>query len=244
MPKSKPYDPNSSDLFKISRTGVELFLNCKKCFYLRYRLQVTRVSGPPFNINNAVDSLLKNEFDGYRQKKEPHPLMIGAGIDAIPFEHENLNQWRHNFTGVQFHDHERGFLWFGAIDDVWIHNQTGELIIADYKATSKKDEVNLDADWQISYKNQMEFYQWLMRKNDFKVSNEGWFVYCNGISDKDSFNHNMEFKISMLPYIGDDSWIENVLDEIKITLDDTNIPEAHPDCGFCKYVEKYKLADQ
>ena len=41
-----------------------------------------------------------------------------------------------------------------------------ELIIVDYKATAKNGEVNLDADWQIGYKRQMEIYQWLFRQND------------------------------------------------------------------------------
>ena len=40
----------------------------------------------------------------------------------------------------------------------------GELIVVDVKATSKQTEVNLDADWQISYKQQMEIYQWLLLK--------------------------------------------------------------------------------
>ena len=44
------------------------------------------------------------------------------------------------------------------------------LIVVDYKATSKNSEVNLDAEWQIGYKRQMEFYQYLLRNNGFKVS--------------------------------------------------------------------------
>ena len=185
MPKSKPYDPHSKSLFKISRSGVELFLDCPKCFYLRYRKSVSRVSGPPFNLNIAVDALLKNEFDSYRKQKKPHPLMEDINIDAIPFQHENLDKWRHNFSGVQFEDQKRGFLWFGAVDDIWIDNKTNKLIVVDYKATSKSSEVNIDADWQISYKNQMEFYQWLLRKNGFEVDDQGWFVYCNGDDSKD-----------------------------------------------------------
>ena len=97
MPKSKPYDPHSKSLFKISRSGVELFLDCPKCFYLRYRKSVSRVSGPPFNLNIAVDALLKNEFDSYRKQKKPHPLMESINIYAIPFQHESLDKWRHNF---------------------------------------------------------------------------------------------------------------------------------------------------
>jgi hypothetical protein len=65
----------------------------------------------------------------------------------------------------------------GGVDDMWINHQ-GEYIVVDYKATSKKTEVTLDADWQIGYKRQMEIYQWLFGKNGYKVSNTGYFVYC------------------------------------------------------------------
>ena len=244
MPKNKPYDPSSQDLFKISRTGVELFMDCERCFYLRYKKAVSRVSGFPFNLNIAVDSLLKNEFDDYRRKGEPHPLMIEASIDAIPFQHEHLDQWRFNFTGVQFKDTKRGFMWFGAIDDVWIHNKTKKLIIADYKATSKKSEVNLDADWQIAYKRQMEFYQWLMRANGFEVEDEGWFVYCNGIVFDNHFNGQLSFDIKMIPYQGDDGWIEPTLDNIKTCLDSEITPSANANCKYCKYINNINLASK
>ena len=244
MPKTKPYDPSSKELFKISRTGVELFMDCQRCFYMRYRKGVSRVSGPPFNLNIAVDSLLKNEFDDYRSRSEPHPLMIEANIDAVPYQHEFLDKWRHNFTGVRFEDHKRGFLWFGAIDDVWIHNKTKKLIIADYKATSKKTEVNLDADWQIAYKRQMEFYQWLMRSNGFEVDDEGWFVYCNGRVFDSHFNGHLSFDIKMLPYHGNDQWINPTLDNIKICLDADIIPPASENCSYCKYINKINLASE
>ena len=236
MPKSKPYDPHSKSLFKISRSGVELFLDCPKCFYLRYRKSVSRVSGPPFNLNIAVDALLKNEFDSYRKQKKPHPLMESINIDAIPFQNENLDKWRHNFSGVQFEDQKRGFLWFGAVDDIWIHNKTNKLIVVDYKATSKSSEVNIDADWQISYKNQMEFYQWLLRKNGFEVDDQGWFVYCNGDASKNAFNNTLHFDIKMIPYNGNGSWIEPTLDKIKLCLDSDAIPHSSLNCKYCEYI--------
>ena len=38
---------------------------------------------------------------------------------------------------------------FGAVDDVLINLDTDELIVVDYKATSKNSEISLNADWQI-----------------------------------------------------------------------------------------------
>jgi len=37
------YDPNTSELFGISRTKIDLFLNCPKCFYLDRRLGLGQI---------------------------------------------------------------------------------------------------------------------------------------------------------------------------------------------------------
>ena len=174
MPDYKPrrtrnlYTPGQDKPFKLSRTKVEAFIKCECCFYLDRRLGIKEVSGFPFNINSAVDELLKREFDQYRERAEPHPYMVKAGINAIPYQHENLDKWRENFTGVQYHHESSNLLLHGAVDDVW-KLENGELIVVDYKATSKNDKVNINAPWQRGYKRQIEFYQWLLRQNGFKV---------------------------------------------------------------------------
>src|SRR3954463_10474552 len=97
------FNPSSSDPFKLSRSKIDLFIECPRCFYLDRRLGVGRPPGFPFSLNSAVDHLLKKEFDAYRHRKEPHPLITSAGISAIPFAHERLGEWRDNFTGVATH---------------------------------------------------------------------------------------------------------------------------------------------
>jgi len=60
------YNPQDSNSFKISRSKIDLFIECPRCFYLDRRLGVGRPPGFPFSINSAVDALLKQEFDVYR----------------------------------------------------------------------------------------------------------------------------------------------------------------------------------
>jgi hypothetical protein len=120
------------------------------------------------------------------------------------------------------------------IGDIWINPQD-ELIIVDYKATSKDTEVSLDADWQIGYKRQMEVYQWLFKQNKFKVSPVGYFVYCNGKADKEAFDGKLEFDISVIPYTGDDTWIEPALIAARKCLDANALPDPGSDCDYCKY---------
>ena len=199
-----------------------------------------RPPGYPFALNSAVDALLKQEFDVHRAKGTKQPLQEKYGIDAVPVPHEDLDKWRHNFTGVQYLHEPTNLLIFGAIDDLW-QNSKGEFIVVDYKATAKAEEITeLNKDWQDSYKRQMEVYQWLLRKNGYKVSDTGYFVYCNGIADAEAFDQKLEFRVNLIPYKGDDSWVEKTIFEIHKCLNSDNIPEANPDCDYCSYMNAAK----
>jgi hypothetical protein len=235
------FDPNSTKPFTLSRSRFDRFLNCPRCFYVDRRLGVEPPSGPPFTINSAVDHLLKKEFDHFRLLGQPHPYMVEAGLDAIPFADPRLDEWRENFKGVRILHDETGFELTGAVDDIWLDRKTNELIIVDYKATAKDGEVTLDADWQIGYKRQMEFYQWLMRKQGFKVSNTGYFVYCNGDRAVENFGGIVKFKVKLIPYIGDDSWIEPELFHARICLEQAVPPKASDNCKQCSYLHDTKL---
>ena len=239
--RKKLYDPKAKEAFKISRSKIDLFLECQRCFYLDRRLGVSRPQGFPFNLNSAVDALLKKEFDIHRRQKTPHPLMDSYDVDAVPFQHEKMNVWRENFTGVEAFFEPANFVVFGAVDDIWV-DKKGKLIVVDYKATSKDEEVNLDAEWQEGYKRQMEIYQWLLRQNGFKVSDTGYFVYANGRRDREAFDGRLEFDIKLIPYTGKDDWIEKTLLEMKKCLSEEDIPKPSPNCEYCAYVNSVNNA--
>jgi len=241
-----PYRPGQKTPFKVSRSKIELFKQCPRCFWLDVRLKIKRPEGPPFNINKAIDELFKKEFDGYRLKGEAHPLMVAHNIKAKPFAHEKLEDWRETFVGVQHMHEPTNLLVFGGIDDVWVDDETGELIVVDYKATAKDKEVSIDSGWQISYKRQVEVYQWLLRQNGLRVSNTAYFVYANGRSDLDAFNDRIEFRTKVIPYEGSDSWIEPTLHTMKTCMDGEMPGMGESimggECEFCAYArERTKL---
>ena len=231
------YDPKSKEPFKISRSKIDLFIKCPRCFYLDRKLGIAQPPGYPFSLNSAVDKLLKKEFDIHRAQHTPHPLMKAYKINAVPLAHEKINEWRDSLhNGITYHFPKTNLLLTGGVDDVWV-TPKGELIIVDYKATSKEAEVTLDADWQDGYKRQMEIYQWLFRKNGFKVAKTGYFVYCNGITDKKAFDGKLEFDIKLIPYKGDDSWVEGTIKDLHKCLKSAKIPKSGEDCDYCGYVE-------
>ena len=234
------YSPIEREPFKLSRSKIDLFLECPRCFYYDRKLGIGRPPGFPFSLNSAVDHLLKLEFDIHRAQGTKHPLMKKYGIDAVPISNENLNKWRDNFTGIQYLHKPTNLLIFGAIDDLW-QNPNGEYIIVDYKATSKNEQINeLNQEWQEGYKRQMEIYQWLFRQNGYKVSNTGYFVYCNGQKDRKAFDGKLEFEITLIPYTGDDSWVEKTIIEAHKCLNSDQVPDSDPDCDYCNYIQAIK----
>lgn len=238
--KSNLYDKNSAQTFRLSRSKIDLFINCPRCFYLDRKLGVAQPPGYPFSLNSAVDKLLKKEFDIHRAKGTKHPLMEQYGIDAIPLSHEKIDEWRDSLRGgITFRVDGGNVVITGGVDDMWV-NPKGEFIVVDYKATSKEEEVTLDADWQIGYKRQMEIYQWLFRKNGYKVSDTGYFVYCNGNADNEAFDGKLEFDVKIIPYKGDTSWVEKTIQDAIDCLKSDTLPEPGEDCDFCKYRKAVK----
>jgi RecB family exonuclease len=121
------------------------------------------------------------------------------------------------------------------VDDVW-QAANGELIVVDYKATSKNSAVSLDAEWQRGYKRQLEIYQWLLRRNGFTVSDTGYFIYCNGDRRREEFAEQLQFEVSVLPYEGSDAWIEETILAAHHCLQSESAPPPRSNgCEYCAY---------
>lgn len=231
------YSKKAKAPFRISRSKIELFTECPRCFWLETVKGIKRPDTAPFLINAAVDQLLKNEFDTYRKKGEQHPWQIEFKVDAKPYAHENLNEWRENFVGIQVEHEPSNLVIFGAVDDVWV-NPKGELIVVDYKATAKEKEITElgpIGGWHDVYRRQMEVYQWLLRKLGFDVSDTGYFVYANGIVSKEGFFNKVEFRTNVFGYKGDTGWVEDTISSLKKVLDQDDIPDVGQKCTYCSY---------
>lgn len=206
------------------------------------RLGVKRPSMPAFTLNNAVDELLKREFDLHRDSGSRHPLLERYGLDAIPFQDARMEEWRDALRRGISHLHTpTNILVRGGVDDVWV-NPLGELIVVDYKATSKKVGPSSEDDLYDSYKRQMEVYQWLFRKNGFKVCPTGYFVYVNGKSDAKAFDGKLEFDIELIAYAGSDAWVEPTVFDLKEMLTSEKVPPVGKSfgggpCEYCTYRE-------
>jgi hypothetical protein len=235
MANKKQFVPGEP--FQFSRSKVELFIECPRCFYLDRVKGIGRPSGFPFTLNNAVDTLFKKEFDSYRTIQQPHPLLKSYGLDLVPFQHPKMEDWRFNFKGIQAK--YKGYEYYGAVDDILV-DDTGTLYIVDYKATAKEEAVTelSTANYHDSYRRQMEFYQWLLRQNGFTVSDTGYFVYTTGDNTQPNFNNELKFRTRLIAYTGNISWVEPTLDKLVACASQAHPPASGPDCAYCKFVDE------
>ena len=227
-------------MIKLSRSSIEQYLNCKRCFILMYKYKV-RLNTLPFTLNTAVDNLCKNEFDYYREKQEPHPLFLENNIDAVPFKHEEMDKWRNNFQGISYYDSDTDVHFYGAVDDVWV-KPNGELILSDVKSTSKNnfdwEETWNKYEYPKGYRRQLEMYQWLFRKNGFKVSDTAYLVYFNGLKNEPMFNQTLKFELHLIKLDCNDSWVSKTISEAKKLMDKDIYPDGSFGCDTCRYLKK------
>ena len=225
----------------VSRTAWNDFILCKRCFYLQRKLKIRPIGSPQPVINKRVDNLLKEEFDIYREKQEPHPIFKKYNLNFVPYkmEEQKLKNFRNNFKGVRAKSIKTAYELFGSLDDLWLNKNNGEVVVLDYKATSNKNELNYvtsDKSYHKSYLRQLEFYAYLLKLNNYKVNKTGYWVLCNaGRSDQKTFDGNLDFKIDLLSYDLKTDYIEDTLVELEKCYNSEKIPSVNPYCDTCRW---------
>ena len=229
-----------SKFIKLSRSTIERYINCQRCCVLE---KIYKIKPPsiPFTLNIAVDNLCKNEFDFYRNKQIAHPLFTQNNIDAIPYNHKDIDIWRDNYQGLKYSSKEYEYEFVGAIDDVW-QKQNGDLIVADIKATSRKnfdwDETFHKYEYPKAYKRQLEMYQWLFQKNGFKVAKEAYIIYFNAKKNEKFFKNNLEFDTHLIKLNCSTDWVEKKIIETVQLLRSSSFPKPSSNCEQCNYLKQ------
>ena len=106
-------------------------------------------------------------------------------------------------------------------------------------------------DYKAGYRRQIEMYQWILRRRGYAVSNIGYFVYVDGqhvnesgmLDEEDPSQAWMRFKAAVIPYSGDDSWVEDAIIKAKKILSGEKCPAHSSNCEhgeFLKQADKFR----
>jgi hypothetical protein len=227
----------STSSLSISRSKLELFLNCPRCFYLNKKLGVKLPNNASYLLNHAVDKLLKREFNHYRLFALKHPIMKKYSLDAIPFFHKSMNEWQDTLNGgIKYHHQPTNFIVTGAIDDLWV-NALHEIIVVDYKATALHGSTGPSGKWLKSCQRQLDVYAWLLEKNEFKLHETGYFLFCNGDTKQKKLDVTLHFDISLIPHKINTDWIDEALLKVYKCLQQKKIPPFTKSCEVCHFLQ-------
>ncbi|MEK7603827.1 MAG: PD-(D/E)XK nuclease family protein [Patescibacteria group bacterium] len=222
---------------KISRSGLKLFLECPKCFWLDIRHKVKRPPGYPYTLSIAVDYLVKKEFDTYREKGTLPPVLVNAGItDAKLYNGDNFSEWRNNFKGISYFDEGLNAYLYGAVDDV-LEFSDGSLGVIDYKSSGAKEITIYD-----DYQKQMDVYNYILKQNGYETYPEAFFVFYKVIKEGEtSFNNALKFTKEVRPVKVNMEWVGPAFEAaVELARRDSPPPESgnsNKHCGHCHFIE-------
>jgi len=219
---------------QLSPNSLNLFLECPHCFWLDKNMGIKRPPPYPYALNSAVDALLKEEFDMYRQKKMPHPLLEENNIKARLFENQKLlNQWRNNLAGIRYFDEDLQATLFGAVDDV-VEFANGKIAPLDYKSTGST-AANVYDRFQL----QLDTYTFLMEKNGYQTAHKGYLAFY--IVDKSrGFIDRLPFRKEIVEIETNPSDIYEIFKDAVAVLRKEAPPEHSQDCQFKKWLDGAK----
>ncbi len=219
----------------LSPNSLNLYLECPHCFWLDKNMGIKRPPPYPYALNSAVDSLLKEEFDTYRQKKLQHPLLEEYNIKAHLFSNQKLlNQWRNNLAGIRYFDEDLQTTLFGAVDDI-LEFDDGKIAPLDYKSTGST-AANIYDRFQL----QLDVYTFLIEKNGYKTPRKGYLAFY--IVDKSKgFIDRLPFRKEIVEIKTNPEDVYEIFkDAVEVLKKD--LPQKHStDCPFGKWIKNAKL---
>ena len=161
------------ETFKLSPSGISLMEECPRCFWLEKHHIWKRPSGIFPSLPGGMDRILKNHFDKFMARRMMPPELrenvqcFGCRLFGNV---ELLKQWRNNLKGISWQDNQ-GNIFHGAVDNILVRGN--KLIVLDYKTRGYP----LKEDTPESSRNQLDIYNFLLRKNGYETEDFAFLLF-------------------------------------------------------------------
>jgi len=214
--------------YKFSPSSLSLLKDCPRCFWLHFNKGIKRPDSIFPSLPSGMDRILKAHFDCFRDRGELPPELKEFNGSVKLFDNvELLDVWRNNFKGIQWTD-KKGNLFRGAVDNLL---QKGDkLIVLDYKTRG----FPLKEDTHEHYQDQMDIYNFLLRKNDYETEDYAYLLFYH--PNKVNENGDVLFHTNLVKMKISIKNAERIFKEAVETLEG-EMPRPSEECGFCKWVE-------
>ncbi len=210
---------------------MNLIEECPKCFWLQVVKKISRPAGAFPSLPSGMDKVLKEHFDRFMEKNALPPELIYHGkYDYHLFDDkELLRKWRNNLKGIEYYDKEADVLLHGAIDNIFVKDE--KLIVMDYKTRG----FDLKEDTAHHYQDQLDIYNFLLRKNGHKTEDYAYLLFY--IPEKVLETGEFIFKTNLVKMATDAGHAEWLFKRAS-SIVNGEMPESGKNCGFCNWAEK------
>ena len=219
-------------MIKLSPTKLNLFQECKKCFWLQENKRIHR---PRFifpSLPGGMDLLIKKYFDKWREKGQLPPEIAGKVSEKPLQDIELLRKWRYWGTGPKYEDKNKGFVLQGALDECFVDPSisSGQVyyIPVDYKTRG----FDLKEDSLKYYQLQLDCYTLILKAEGYKVKNFAYLVYYipKKVKEKGKVDFSVEIhKVKTNP----ESALKIAEIAVKVILGPQ--PRSHSQCTYCSW---------
>jgi len=218
--------------YKFSPSSLSLLKDCPRCFWLNFNKNIKRPDSIFPSLPSGMDKILKEHFDRFMKRGELPPELQKLHGEVKLFDNEELLKvWRSNFKGIPWTD-KKGNLIHGAIDNLL---QKGKkLIVLDYKTRGYP----LKEDTHEHYQDQMDIYNFLLRKNGYETEDYTYLLFYH--PNKVHENGDVDFHKDLIKIKVNIKNAEKILKDAVEVLEG-EMPKAGEECGFCKWKEKVKV---
>jgi len=177
-----------------------------------------------------MDRILKEHFDRF-MKKGLLPPELSKLTGYRLFDDETLlKQWRSNFKGIQWAD-SKGNLFRGAIDNLLVKGK--KMVVLDYKTRGYP----LKEDTAEHYQDQMDIYNFLLRKNGYETEDYTYLIFYHPHKIED--NGHVCFNTDLVKIAVNIKNAERIFNEAVKCLEN-DMPQSSEECGFCEWADNAK----
>ena len=207
-------------------TGLNLFKQCPRCFWIHYNKEVKRPRGIFPSLPGGMDLVIKKYFDQYRGELPPE--IDGKVAGKLLPDLVLMEKWHNWRTGLEYCDKDLDATLFGALDDCLLDGDC--YIPLDYKTKGSSPK---DGDSEKYYQTQLDAYSFLLNSNGYKTGDFAYLVYYY----PDEVTKNGVVRFSVTPVK-----VETNLKRAEKTFRDAvgllkgSMPKNDTGCEYCSWV--------
>lgn len=212
--------------YTLSPSTLNLFKECPRCFWLQFNKGIKRPDTIFPSLPSGMDNILKAHFDSFMEKGQLPPELCNSECRELKLfsDKELLKLWRSNFKGIQTRDKEGNIL-RGAVDNILTKGD--KLVVLDYKTRG----FPLKEDTAEHYRDQLDIYNFLLRKNNYKTEDYSYLLFYH--PKEVTKEGNVIFNTDLVKMEINIKNAENLWKKaIKILKG--KMPRPAKECGFCK----------